>query len=126
MTSKETLAAQKVDWRELVTQSSDLFRSDHCGYYLRGIAKDPSRGWLAWEDDEKHPFGQEPNLEQALAAWVAGQPLPQGYFRLDADFARRSWEEGVKLAGERWFEEGDSDTYDQVIQQTLFGEQVYG
>ncbi len=113
------------DWTAMVCEANDLFSRDHCGYYLRGVAQEKGLGWLAWEDDEEHAFGQEPHREEALAAWKEGRPLPQGYYRLDADFARRSWAEGVKLAGERWYEEGDSDRYDQVVQQTLFGKQVY-
>lgn len=113
------------DWIEMVCEANDLFSRDYCGYYLRGVAQEKGLGWLTWEDDEQHAFGQEPNREEALATWKAGRPLPQGYYRLDADFARRSWAEGVKLAGVRWYEEGDSDRYDLVVQRTLFGKQVY-
>ena len=113
------------DWMAMVCEWQDLFRSDHCGYWLRGITREPGLGCLAWEDDEQHDFGHEPYREEALAAWREGRPLPEGYHRLDTDFARRSWAEGVKLAGERWYEEGDSDRYDYVVQQALFGKQVY-
>jgi len=114
------------DWLAMVSEWNDLFSTDHCGYYLRGILRDPALGWLAWEDDEQHEMGEEPDLDEAIVAWRAGYPLPQGYYRLDAEFARRSWAEGVKLAGEPWFVEGDSTRYDYVVQQTLFGKQVYG
>lgn len=114
------------DWKAMVCEWVDLFRTDHCGYWLRAIAREQGLGCLAWEDDEQHDFTKEPHLDEALAAWKEGQPLPEGYHRLDAEFARRSWAEGVKMAGELWYEEGDAARYDIVMQHTLFGKLVYG
>jgi hypothetical protein len=122
---REILATQRADWIEFVTQFNDLFRSDHCGYWLRGVEHGP-QGWLAWEDDEQHPFGQEPEREAALTAWRQGSPLPHGWFRLDKELADKAWAIGVQKYGERWYDEGDSTTYDVVIQLALLGEVRYG
>lgn len=121
----ENLVADKKDWRELVVKHNDLFRTDHCGYWLRGV-EHGLQGWLAWEDDGEHPHGNEPGREEALAAWACGAPLPPGWFRLDESLADKAWDVGVRQEGETWYEEGDSDTYDTVMQFALLGELRYG
>jgi len=124
MWAKE-LKVDKEDWREFVVQYEDLFRTDHCGYWLRGIEHGPD-GWLAWEDDGEHLPGQEPDVEAALAAWHGGAPLPTGWFRLDGELADRAWGIGVLKWGEQWYNEGDSTTYDTALQLALLGEVRYG
>lgn len=113
-------------WIEFITQSTDIFMRGYCGYWLRGVELDLSRGWLAWEDDEKHEEGEEPNREEAIAAWENGQALPEGWFRLDTAMAAKMWGEGVRWKGEGWYEHGDANDYDHVVQQALLGEQRYG
>ena len=121
----EELKTDKEEWTEFVVQFNDLFRSDHCGYWLRGVEHGP-QGWLAWEDDEQHPFGQEPDREVTLMAWRQGKPLPRGWFRLDREVAVKAWHIGVHKWGENWYDEGDSTTYDTVIQLALLSEVRYG
>jgi hypothetical protein len=113
-------------WIEYITTNTDLFSSNYCGYWLRGAEHDDALGWLVWESLGKPTFDKEPNRRKALAAWRKGGPLPENWFRFDAAFALKSWGEGVKMRGEKWFENGDANTYDAVIQQALFGEQRYG
>lgn len=109
-------------WIEFCSQTTDLFLTDHCGYWLRGVDRDDALGWLACEDEDNE---KRPDEQAAIAAWRAGKPLPEGWHKLDRDFAARSWGEAVKRFGVDWFEDADADTYDWAIQQTLLGEQRY-
>lgn len=113
-------------WIDLCTKETDLFMSTHCGYWLRGAERDPAIGWLVWESLAKPPFDKEPGREKALAAWRAGKPLPKGWYRLDHETAVRAWGEGVKWRGEKWYENGDANAYDYVLQMALLGEERYG
>ena len=125
VTNPEGLA----DWVEFVTKGTDIFSTDHCGYWLRGVAHG-TMGWLGWEDDEEHRFDHEPDRGAALAAWQDSKPLPPGWFRLDEALAQKAWEIGLKKFGEHWYDEGDSTTYlyafDVVLQLALLGEVRYG
>jgi hypothetical protein len=112
-------------WIEFCTRDTDLFLRTYCGYWLRGVERDDALGWLVWEDDEKCAMGKEPNRAKAVAAWRAGSALPDHWFRLNVDAAKRAWVEGVKWRGEKWYEDGDANAYDYVLQQALFGEQRY-
>lgn len=128
MSAKTVTITSTVDpeWITFCTRETDLFSRNYCGYYLRGVDRSDKLGWLVWEDDEKCPAEAEPNRAAALKAWRAGKPLPAHWFRLDVDTAVRAWAEGVKRGGEGWYENGDANVYDFIIQQTLFGEQRYG
>ena len=64
-------------WIDYCTKHSDIFLRNYCGYWLRGVEHDESIGWLAWEDDEKSRFDDEPNREAAVRAWRAGEALPR-------------------------------------------------
>ena len=119
-----SLEIEKKDWIELVTKYNDLFRTDHCGYWLRGVERNAD-GWLVWEDDEQHDYDQEPNKAEAITAFTSGDSLPDGWFRFDTKFAQFSWAMGVREYGRRWYEEGDAETYDVVIQLALFGNVRY-
>lgn len=120
------------DWINFLTQYNDIFRSDYCGYWLRGVKRDETLGWLVWEDDEEHRRGEEPNLEQALEIWRAGDasqvPLPPGWFVINKATAIKAYQEGCKLWGEEWMDGEHSDAlgYDRVIQRVLLGEERYG
>ena len=109
---------------ELVTKYLDIFRNDHCGYWLRAIAHDDG-GWLVWEDDEEHLLGQEPNADVAKSSWERRVPLPLGWYYLDTVAASKAYDIGVLQWGENWYEEGDSDDFDVVIQLALLGEVRY-
>ena len=123
MAPDELLDGQQ-QWADMVLKSNELFQTDYCGYWLRGVQHNAA-GWLVWEDDEQHAYGQEPNRSAAEKAWLAGAKLPQGWYKLDAGFVQQAWLIGVRLAGEWWFEEGDSIVYDTVMQLTLLGEVRY-
>lgn len=114
------------EWINFCTKETDLFSHNYCGYWLRGVEHDSARGWLVWEDDERHAPEEEPERDAAFAAWNAGKPLPKGWYRLDRETAVRAWGEGVKWRGERWYENGDANAYDYVLQMTLLGEERYG
>jgi hypothetical protein len=114
------------EWIKFCTWETDLFSRNYCGYWLRGIECDKERGWLVWEDDERHAMGKEPNLRAARKAWKEGAPLPKGYYRLDKAAAVKAWSIGVLGWGEKWHDEGDAPRYDCVIQKALLGEERYG
>lgn len=115
------------DWIAFcVGSDTDLFRSTYCGYWLRGVERTKVRGRLVWEDDERHAFDEEPDRKEALRAWRKGEALPKGWHRMDLAFAIRAWGIGVLAFGEKWYDEGDADRYDYVIQMALLGEERYG
>lgn len=114
------------DWIAFcVGPDTDLFRSGYCGYWLRGVERTKARGRLVWEDDEQHAFGEEPGRKEALRAWRKGEALPNGWHRMDLAFAVKAWGVAVLTFGEKWYDEGDADRYDYVVQQALLGEQRY-
>ena len=113
-------------WFDFCDEGDPLFRTDHCGYWARGVAYDEERGWLVYEDDEKCKPGKEPHHDEAIAAWIENRDLPEHWFRLDRAAAIRAWAEGVKSDGEHWFEEGDATDYDVALQMALLGEVRYG
>jgi hypothetical protein len=113
-------------WVEYLTQNVDIFGQQYVGYWLRGVERDPDLGWLVWEDDERHEWGFEPNRMAARNAWREGQPLPEGWYRLDRAAAVRAWEEGVKRWGVGWYAEVDAPREDLVVQLALLGEVRYG
>jgi hypothetical protein len=113
-------------WVEYLTQNSDVFGWSYAGYWLRGVAHDPERGWLCWEDDEQHRKGKEPDREAAIVAWNTGTPLPAGWYRLDQAASLRAWEAGVKRWGVGWYAQVDAQAEDIVVQEALLGEVRYG
>ncbi|MBI4321884.1 MAG: hypothetical protein HY675_25600, partial [Chloroflexi bacterium] len=113
------------EWVEILTQYDDFFSTDYSGYWLRKIKRADGRT-LAWEDDEQHGHGEEPNMQEALEAFEADQDVPEGYFVIDRDLAVKAWFIGVSKYGESWYENGDSTTYDVVLQLALLGEIRYG
>ena len=46
-------------------------------------------------------------------------------FLVSAEFAWRSWAEGVNPAGKQWLFERDATRDDYVVAQTLFAGEVY-
>jgi len=113
-------------WVEYLTLSPDIFHPSRTGYWLRGVECDAVRGWLCWEDDEKCRHGEEPNRAAAIAAWEAGEPLPEHWYRLHRAAALRAWEEGVKRWGVDWYDQVDAEREDVVVQLALLGEVRYG
>lgn len=113
-------------WIDFCTKTTDIFMRSYCGYWLRGVEHDPALGCLVWEDDGRHAQENEPQRKKALAAWRKGKPLPEGWYRLNREAAMRAWAVGVKWRGEKWYEDGDANAYDYVLQVTLLGEERYG
>ncbi len=113
-------------WVSYLTQERGIFGQQYTGYWLRGIEHDPELGWLCWEDDERHRRGFEPDRTAARGAWLAGEPLPKGWYRLDTAAALRAWEAGVRRWGIGWYERVDAIVEDVVVQLALLGEVRYG
>lgn len=129
MSDQPTVTIESVvdpGWIEFCTRDSDVFSRNYCGYWMRGVEFNAERGWLIWEDDERHRWGKEPNRAEALRCWEAGKPLPTGWHRFTVETAIKAWAEGVKWRGERWYEDGDGPAYDYAIQMAMFGAQKYG
>lgn len=117
-------------WIELVTECNDLFMTDHCGYWLSGMAHVKNKGWLVHEhsdiDDCASVQSKNPEYPAILKAWKEGKPLPDGWFSLDKEMAIKAYCEGIKRDGLNWYEEGDAISYDIAIQLALLGEVRYG
>jgi hypothetical protein len=113
-------------WIEFLTKYNDIFGRDYVGYWLFGVARDKKLGWLAYEfiDDEASYMSK--NYDEVIAAWKRGEKLPEKYFVLNEETARRAYVEGIKRKGVEWYEQGDANDYDVVLQWTLLGEVRYG
>lgn len=118
----------KVDkfWIEYCTHYNDLFYTNRCGYWMRGIDHTNKRGWLVFESGGEVPPGQEPFLKEAKKAWREGKELPPGYFYLNEDMAIKAWAEASKRYGLDWYEETDAEREDVAIQLAILGEIKYG
>lgn len=112
-------------WIDFCTKDRDVFGVTCCGTFLYGIDQDDGLGWLVFEHEEKVSINNVPNEKKAVAAWKAGKPLPEGYYRLGVEAAKKAWAEGVKWRGVRWYELGDAVAYQYAIQLALFGEERY-
>ena len=122
---KLTVAIESNEVDEFVkelTKSSDIFRRDHCGYWLVGIECHILRGWLAFDGES----GCQRDDEMAIVRWNLNKSLPQGYYRLDYEFAIKAWIEGAKKYGVEWFGTLGSNARDFAVQMAMFGEVVYG
>ena len=108
---------------------SDVFYTHTCGYWLRGEEWDAKRGWLCRETGGEllvDPLPRE--AKRIKAAWLAGKPLPEGWFALDRAAAYRVVVEGIKRNGWPAFADGtaDADDTDAAVQMALLGEVRYG
>lgn len=112
------------EWITYVTRYADIFGDDYIGYWAFGVERDNDRGWLLYEDCDGKPTRAQ--TADAVQAWRADQPLPEGFHRLDRDACIKAWGKGVEKWGEDWYENGDATSYDIAIQLALFGEVVYG
>lgn len=121
-------------WIEFCTSKYvDVFIYGYCGYWMCGMEHNDTLGWLCyeydWGGDEPQPIDQvreSPQYPAIVKSWEAGETLPPHWFRLNEELAIKAWAEGVKKYGINWFEDGDANTYDNVLQLTLLGELVYG
>lgn len=119
------------DWIDLLINHNDMFMTNYCGYWLSGMERDRNGGgWLVHEhsdtDDSAYEAAKLPEYPAIVQAWKKNQPLPDGWFRLNEAAAIKAYVEGVKQYGVDWFEFGDADSYDIVIQLALLGEVRYG
>lgn len=112
-------------WIEYCTQYSDLFYTNRCGYWMRGVERTKARGWLAYESGGEVSPGEEPFLKEAKKAWREGTKLPPGYFVINEDTAIKAWVEGVKRYGVDWYDDIDANREDVVMQLALLGDIKY-
>jgi len=117
------------EWIEFVVYNSDIFRTNYCGYWLYGVEYDDDLGWLCYVDGN----GGSPKDAEAktvIKAWKAGEAFPKNshgkFYLLDRQVAIEAFKQGVIWRGAEWYENGDANTYDYVIQMALLGEIVYG
>ena len=123
MTESEMM---KADWVKFVTTERDMFLFTYAGYWMRGVKHDADLGWLVWEGDGDIPFDTEPNRDIALDVWPTEENLPVDWYRINKVLAEEAWDIGVDKYGEFWYDEGDADMYDNVLQLALLGEIRYG
>lgn len=132
MADKITVSLEVVvdpEWIDFCVQYNDLFMYGYCGYWLAGMEHDDT-GWLVYEydiggDDNPYPIDRKERAD-IVQAWQQGQPLPNRWYRLDKQAAILAYKHGVEKYGINWYDEGDANTYDYVIQLALLGELVYG
>jgi len=120
-------------WVPYLTQNTDIFGYNYCGYWMMGMERTQDRGWLCFEHDDgaiyrsaRDVAERHPEYEAILKAWREGKPLPDKWFRLDKAAAIKAWHEGVKRWGVEWYEGVDSIREDVVVQLALLGEIRYG
>lgn len=117
-------------WVEFITSDQDLFKPSYVGYWLAGMEHDDQKSeWLVYETGGEMSFrevNEFPEYDSVVQDWKDGKPLPEKWFRLDQAFVVKSWAEGFKRGGQRWYEDGDAITYDVAIQSALLGEIRYG
>ena len=111
------------DWIELCTKHCDIFIHDICGYWMRGMKRQDDLGWLCHEFDSCVVNSSE--YSKIVKAWIDEKPLPEGWHRLDKAAAIKAYKVGVEKFGTDWYENGDANTYDTVVQLALLGEQRY-
>lgn len=116
-------------WIEFAVYNNDLLRTNYCGYWLFGVEFDDNLGWLCYVDGSG---GAPTNAEAkvAIKAWKSGEEFPENsrgkFYILDRKAAIEAFKHGVIWRGAEWYENGDANTYDHVIQMALLGEIVYG
>lgn len=125
----EQLAAEAEEFYRnyFLDQSSPIFQRPHCaGYWLYGVEFSPNVGWLGYEFDES-TFDNRDDEQHAvaIAAWKQARELPEHYFRLDFECAKKAFNIGVRKWGQGWYEDMDLPRLDIVLQYTLFWEERY-
>ena len=114
------------DWILFVCAWDDGFGREYYGYWCYGVERDPKLGWLVYVSEDAEGWPPTADDEAAIAAWRVGEPLSEGWYRFDVGLAKAAWAEGVKRWGCDWYEDGDAERYDVVVQVAALGKIVYG
>lgn len=127
--SKSTVTVQiesvvDEEWIDFVVGYADVFGRNYCGYWALGVQRDRELGWLVYEQ-ENGEVPSDKKCDAVTKAWKEGKPIPKGWHRLNRDACVKAWAEGVKRWGEKWYDNGDADSYDYAIQMALLGEHRY-
>jgi hypothetical protein len=121
---------QLKSWKEYALDGGcDIFRSrQYSAYWAMPVSFQKGKGWLLCEMDneERTEDERETAHEEATALWKDNLPLPAGYYAFGAEQAEAAFRVGLVHKGESWYENGDADDYDYVVQMTLLGEMRYG
>lgn len=117
------------EWIDFLTKYSDVFRTDHSGYWAFGLTlnNDDGTDWLAYEmADDRRPSKKV--QDDVLALHEKGEKLPERWFVIDKAFAIKAYVEGAKKWGVRWYDDHDWDasSVDVVVQLAMLGEVRYG
>jgi hypothetical protein len=125
--SNTSVENDRKEWLKFVLDEfTQIFNNPHCaGYWLYGVKFEQQLGWLAYE------CGDDPvyiDHSDAVALWLKGAALPDRYFRLDIEFANKSFDNGTARWGRNWKNRSDGDLgdIDNLVQWTLLGEIHYG
>ena len=98
---------------KLLTEYNDIFRHDHCGYWLFGL-KRYENGWLAATNETVDEVG----AEYLIDLYEDGKAVPADCVFIDDNIAGQV---ESQLSGD-W----DVIELDRVIQKVLLDEVVYG
>lgn len=115
------------NWIDLIT-SSDIFRNDYCGLWLKKLNSKLKNGKfssLALEIDQA--ISKE-NLALAHKHFRLNYTLPKYCYQLDTELAINSFAMGCEIWGKDWYENSqlsDGPHYSKLIQLVLFKEHRY-
>lgn len=101
----------------------DLFMSQYCGYWLRGVGRVKGLGWLARDIVETQ---SDDDVKQIARLAREGKPLPKGWYLIDRPAAEKALAEGQKKYGEDFAYDYDGPMADVAVQRALLGDVVYG
>jgi hypothetical protein len=113
------------------THCGDVLVNAFCGYWAYGIQRDrdKSNSWLIYVDPVSCGDPPAPGLDQEYAShcFTRGEPLPEHYYALNREVAKKALKHGLTRWGDSFLNGNcDYSDYDQTVQMALFDEVIYG
>ena len=111
------------------THCGDVLINGFCGYWAYGVQRNQTQGWLVYVDPIScgNPPGPGLDQEYAVHCFSSGETLPEDYYVLDREVAKKALKHGLTRWGDSFLNGNcDYSDYDQTIQMALFDEVVYG
>jgi len=129
----ELLTGSGPDVPEDRRHCGDVLTRGFSGYWLCGVERDPTLGWLAFDQygfaEDAEDLDSDPSavqLSEAEAAWRAGEELPARFYRLDRAAALRALQYAIERWGVGFIDTTDYGDLDCAVQHALLGDVVYG
>jgi hypothetical protein len=127
MTAEQVESDRAEFTQDVRSRDGGIFNNPQgAGYWAFGVEYDQDHGWLLYEFDEREDDCANMDFSEIVAKWRAGEPLPERYFRLNYDTARKMYNLGRDRWGCYWRDEHDDlNSRDLLLQMALFGEERY-